>query len=62
MYLERTVVDIALRINVLMVVFASDPAVNDFHAAEFDHPVSLVRFEAGGLGIENNLPHSASIP
>jgi hypothetical protein len=28
-----------------------------FHAADFDDPVAIAPVQAGGFGVENNLPH-----
>jgi hypothetical protein len=37
-------------------------AIEELDAANFDHPMSLVRVEAGGLSVEHDLAHSIFLP
>ncbi len=39
---------------------AGGTATDHFHGTDFDQAVPEVRFEAGGLRIEDDLPHATS--
>ena len=54
---ERTGVDLALGVDVLVELLAGEPAVQQFDAADFDETVTAVRIEAGRFGIENDFTH-----
>ena len=57
MDLLRALVDIALRIEVLVVGSPREPAIDEFNAADFNDPVLQFDFEPGGFRIENDLAH-----
>ena len=53
-------VDLALRVDIDVVVAAGELAVGELDAADLDHPVAVAPFEAGGFGIEHDLAHQPS--
>jgi hypothetical protein len=50
-------VDLALRIYVLVIMAASELAIDHFHTADLDNAMILRGFKAGGFCIKNNLSH-----
>jgi hypothetical protein len=58
-HLLGALVDVALRIQVLMIGAAGEPPIDELHAADLDDPVLLLDLEAGGLGVEDDLAHGA---
>ena len=61
MHGERTGVDFAFRIQESMEFLAGGPAIQNFHASDFDDPMPGARFESGGFHVENNLSHGESL-
>lgn len=56
-HLHRPLVDLAPGIDVLLVAVIARPPVDQLHTADFNDPVALGRFEAGGFSVENYLAH-----
>ncbi len=54
-HLHRALVDLAPGIDVLLIAVIARPPVDQLHAADFNDPVALGRFEAGGFSVENYL-------
>src|SRR6187549_33103 len=61
MHGERTGVDFAFRIQETVKFLAGGPAIQDFHASDFDDPMPGARFESGGFHVEDNLSHRESL-
>ena len=58
-HLERPVVDLAVRLQIVVQPPAGQAAVHHLDAANLDDSVSQLRFEARRLGIEEYLSHDA---
>ncbi len=59
-HLGRTGVDVALGIEVEVQRAARGAAVHDFDRGDLDDSVALLRIEARGLGVEDDLAHAGS--
>lgn len=57
MHLHRPGVDLAPGIDVLLIPVVARPPVDQLDTADFNDPVALGRFEAGGFSIEDYLAH-----
>src|SRR6267143_7279899 len=55
-YLERTLLDLALRVQVDVEMPLADAAAEDLHAAELADPVAEPGVQAGGFRIQHDLP------
>ena len=55
--LDGTGIDDTIRLQVDMEIVAGETAINQLDAADLDNPVILLRLEARGFRIENDLPH-----
>jgi hypothetical protein len=53
-------IDLAIRLDILMVGVSGDAPVHQFDAADFDYTVPVGWFETRGLGIKYDLPHRSS--
>src|SRR5881227_3708166 len=53
---------VALGIDVTVEGRAGGNAVEQLDAADLDQPMTLVRIEAGGLGVEHDFAHQSSPP
>ena len=56
-HLNRAVINIAFRVDVLMEVSSRQPATNDFDRADLDDSMSELRLQARGFGVEHHLTH-----
>ena len=56
-HLHRPGINLALRVEVLLIAIVARPPADQLDAADFNDPVALGRFEAGGFRIENYLAH-----
>ncbi len=54
---DRTLIDVALRIQKSVEGSARQPPVEDLHAADFDDAVRLLDLEARGFRIQYDLAH-----
>ena len=54
----RAEVDLALGVEVAVHVAAGRPPVDELERRELDDAVALLRVEAGGLGVEDDLAHA----
>ena len=59
-HLGRRRVDVALGIEVVVHVTPGRAPVDQFDAGELDDAVTKLRVEPGGLGVEDDLPHSGN--
>ena len=59
-HLERTLVDLALRIEIALEAAPGAAALAQFDAADFHQPVPAAGFESGGFGIEHDLAHASA--
>ena len=57
MNIERTILDLPLRVKVVVKVDFCAATIYDFDTADFYDPVSLFGFQARGFSIKNNLSH-----
>src|SRR5690606_29370335 len=55
-HLHRARIDRALGIEIAVQILLRRPAIAHLDAAEFDDAMPLLDFEAGGFGIEDDLP------
>ena len=53
--------EFAIRVDVLLIGAAGGATFHQFHAADFDHAIALLPFEAGGFGIEDDLSHARAL-
>ena len=53
----RRDVDVALRIEAVMAVAPGESPVDDLDGGDLDDPMTLLRIEAGGFGVEEELAH-----
>jgi hypothetical protein len=60
MHFPGACIDIAVRLDVLMVGVAGDPPVHQFDTADFNNPVTVGWFQTRGLGIKYDLSHRSS--
>ena len=58
-HLQGALVDVAIRIQVAVKGAPGQAAIVELDAANLDDAMVLFDLEAGGLGIENDLPHQA---
>src|SRR5690606_32144669 len=58
----RTLLERAVRVEVLVVGPPRGPPFDELHAADFHHPVATFPAQAGGFGIEDHLPHAGILP
>src|SRR5690606_6065685 len=52
----RARLELAVRVQVGVEGAPGRAPLQQFHAADFDHPVALLPFQAGGFGVEDDLP------
>jgi hypothetical protein len=57
MHFARPRVDVALRVDVLVVVALRKTPVDHFHRGDFDDAMAERGIEAGGLSVEDDLAH-----
>src|SRR5690606_21242539 len=55
--LLRALLELALRVDVLVVRAPGGPALHQLHAADLDHAVALAPVQAGGFSVEDDLAH-----
>ena len=56
-HLNRRLVDITIRLQVLVEIVSGETTIDHLHTADFDDLVSLLRLQARGLRIQNDLSH-----
>jgi hypothetical protein len=54
-------IDFALGIQEAMEFLAGGPAIENFHATDFDDAMAGARFKAGGFNVDDNLSHGDSL-
>jgi len=59
-HLDRTLVDVPVRIQIAVERTAGQPAIDHLDAADLDDAMLLLDLEAGGLRIEYDLAHQPS--
>mgnify|MGYP000632613113 CR=1 FL=1 len=57
----RAGLELAFRMHVLLVGAAGGPALDQLHAADFDHPVTFLPLQTGGFGVEDDLSHARAV-
>jgi hypothetical protein len=56
-YVECTCLDISVGLNVLVVVIACGPSVEQLYTADLDNSVAFFGVESGRFGVEYDLTH-----
>ena len=61
MHVGRAAVDLTFRVDVEMHAATGQPAVDHFHGGNLDDAVTQLGVEAGGFGVEDQVPHETGI-
>ena len=61
MHLHRVGIDGAIRLQIGMKTLPGDPSIEQFDAANLDHPMALRRIKTGGFRIQNKLPFAHAL-
>src|SRR5687768_13006591 len=60
MYLQSSILDLALRIEIIVKAAACQSPAHHFHCSDFDNSMAELRLEPGRFGIYKNLTHCLS--
>ena len=58
--LQGALINFALRINILVKVFASNSSTNDLNTSNFYYPMTFLDIKPGSFCIKYNLPHTST--
>jgi hypothetical protein len=57
MHLQRALLDLAFRIQIIVKAAAGQPPAHHFHGGDFDNTMAELGFQAGGFSVDKNLAH-----
>ena len=50
-------INITIRLKILMVIIPGQSSIEEFDAPDFNHAVTLSKFQPRGFSVQNDLPH-----
>jgi hypothetical protein len=56
-HINRARLDLTIRLEVVMEVVSGQSTVDKLYTADLDDPMTILRVETGGLGVEHDLAH-----